>query len=131
MLTSFAFLNKDYYTSKETKMNKDYIKHYKQALDLFTSENNEEKAIEEYKKSIKMNPYYAQAYYDLAYIYSLKNELKFSIDCYKAYLTFNPDAKDKSEVISTINKLKYKSEINNIMSRLKPETVSERSYLAC
>lgn len=87
-----------------------YLTHYEKAVQLFSFDNDIEKAIKEYKKVIKLKPDYAEAYYDLGYIFQLNNNKRCAKKYYQIYLTLKPNAKDKEEIIGLISAdYKYKN----------------------
>jgi len=71
-------------------------------------QNNREKAVECFKKSLEFYPNYAPAIYNLGVTYEKMGRFKDALQCYEKYLQINPDAEDAQIIRFAIDDIRLR-----------------------
>ena len=91
---------------------------------VFAEENNQDLAINSYKKAKEINPNYAQAYNNLAIIFQKQNKFDDAIENYKKAIDIKNDFTEAYNNLGTVmidaNKFKNSMEFFNKAIKLKP-----------
>jgi len=71
-------------------------------------QNNRDKAVECFKKSLEFYPNYAPAIYNLGVTYEKMGRFKDALQCYEKYLQINPDAEDAQIIRFAIDDIRLR-----------------------